>query len=199
MSNQSIMRIAFCVYDGMTMLDFVGAYDPLTRIDRMGFRDIEWDVCAKTDSVLANRLELGVDQVEPDLGGYDLVFIPGGVPARELRNDESFISWLRTADADDYITSVCTGSLLLGEAGFLEGKRATTHPTAYDVLETYATVVDDRVVHDGNVITGRGVSSSLDLGLYLVSELTDEQTRAAIAEQMDYPYGQDVSGATEKP
>lgn len=181
------------------MLDFVGAYDPLTRIDRMGFRDIEWDVCAKTDSVLANRLELGVDQVEPDLGGYDLVFIPGGVPARELRNDESFISWLRTADADDYITSVCTGSLLLGEAGFLEGKRATTHPTAYDVLETYATVVDDRVVHDGNVITGRGVSSSLDLGLYLVSELTDEQTRAAIAEQMDYPYGQDVSGATEKP
>lgn len=193
------MRIAFCVYDGMTMLDFVGAYDPLTRIDRMGFRDIEWDVCAKTDSVLANRLELGVDQVEPDLGGYDLVFIPGGVPARELRNDESFISWLRTADADDYITSVCTGSLLLGEAGFLEGKRATTHPTAYDVLETYATVVDDRVVHDGNVITGRGVSSSLDLGLYLVSELTDEQTRAAIAEQMDYPYGQDVSGATEKP
>lgn len=189
------MRLAFCIFDGMTVLDFVGAYDPLTRLDRMDFMPVEWDVCARSSSVSADELSLEVDQVDPDLGEYDLVFFPGGLATRELRHDESFLEWVRTADNCEYLTSVCTGSLLLGAAGFLEGKRATTHPNAFDTLAEYATVIDDRVVKDGNVITGRGVASALDLGLYLVELLADAETRAAIAAQMDYPYGRDLTAS----
>lgn len=183
------MNVAFCAFDGMTALDFVGAYDPITRLQRMDFLPLEWDVCARTESVTTDGLTLGVDRVEPDLGAYDLVFVPGGNATRTLRHDESFVEWIQTASDSEYVTSVCTGSLLLGAAGLLEDKRATTHPSAFDLLDEYAEVVDDRVVHDGHVITGRGVSSSIDLGLYVVEELSDRSTREAIAEQMDYPYG----------
>lgn len=183
------MKVAFCVYDGMTMLDCVGAYDPITRLERMGFMSLSWDVCARTESVTADGLRLDVDRIAPDLDDYDLVFLPGGLATREKIDDDGFLKWLRTAEACEYVTSVCTGSLLLGAAGFLEGKRATTHPNAFETLETYATVVDDRIVHDGRIITGRGVSASIDLGLYVVEELADSEVRDAIATQMDYPYG----------
>ncbi|MGM0399622.1 MAG: DJ-1/PfpI family protein [Halobacteriota archaeon] len=182
------MDIAFCAFDGMTALDFVGAYDPITRLDRMDFLSLEWDVCARTASVTTDGLTLDVDRVEPNLGSYDLVFVPGGMATRTLRHDDAFVKWIGTASESEYVTSVCTGSLLLGAAGLLQDKQATTHPSAFDLLEEYAAVVDDRIVHDGSVITGRGVSSSLDLGLYLVEELADREARRAIAEQMDYPY-----------
>lgn len=183
------MNIGFCIYDGMTVLDFVGAYDPLTRLDRMDFLPLDWDICARTEAVTADQLGLSVDRVEPDLNVYDLIFLPGGKATRELRHNEQFIRWLQTAESCDYLTSVCTGSLLLGAAGFLNERRATTHPTATNLLAEYTEVVDNRIVHDGNIVTGRGVSSSIDLGLYLVEVLTDSQTREAIAQQMDYPYG----------
>lgn len=186
------MKVAFCLYDGMTALDFVGAYDPITRLDRMEFMPLEWDVCARKETVRSNGLEFAIDRVRPDLGEYDMLFLPGGFGTRELQNDQSFLEWLQTAESCEYLTSVCTGSLLLGAAGFLEGKRATTHPNNFDSLDKYAEVVDERVVEDGRVITGGGVSSSVDLGLYVVEKLSDSETRAAIAEQMDYPYGSEL-------
>lgn len=186
------MRIAFCLYDGMTALDFVGAYDAITRLERMDLSRLEWDVCAPTASVTGTQLTLEVDRVEPDLGEYDLVFLPGGYATRELRRDEDFLEWIRTAAECEYLTSVCTGSLLLGGAGLLEGKRATTHPGEFETLAEYATVVEQRVVQDGNVITGGGVAASVDLGLYIVEELTDRETRETVAAQMDYPYGEAV-------
>lgn len=184
------MDVGFCVFNGMTVLDFVGAYDPITRLDRMDLAPLDWDVCAVTDGVAGDRLSFAVDRVSPDLGRYDLVFFPGGFATRELRHDESFVEWVRTAADCDYVTAVCTGALLLGAAGFLEGRRATTHPNAFSVLEEYATVVDARVVRDGHVITGRGVSSAIDLGLAIVETVTDTDTRLTVAEQMDYPYGE---------
>ena len=120
------------------------------------------------------------------------MFLPGGYATRNLRHDEVFAEWLRSAAPCEY-NDVCTGSLLLGAAGLLEGRRATTHPSEFDTLAEYAEVVDDRVVQDGNLITGRGVSSALDLGSYIMETLSDAETRTAIAKQMDYPYGGDVS------
>jgi cyclohexyl-isocyanide hydratase len=186
------MRVAFCAFEGMTALDFVGAYDPVTRLDRMDLADLSWDVCARTADVSTNGLRLGVDRVAPDLGEYDLLFVPGGTATRTLRCDESFVAWLRTAADCDYLTSVCTGSLLLGAAGFLDGKRATTHPSARALLAEDAEVVEARVVRDGDVVTGAGVSSALDLGLALVELLADESARDAVAAQMDYPHRADV-------
>lgn len=185
------MNVGFCLYDGMTLLDFAGAYDPITRLDRMGFMPMEWDLCAQTETVNSDGVTMDIDRIEPDLTEYDLVFLPGGLATRELIRDTDFIEWLQTARDCKFKTSVCTGSLLLGAAGYLDGRRATTHPTQFELLAEFATVVDDRVVHDGDVITGQGVSASIDLGLYLVELLSDGQTRTAIAEQMDYPYGPD--------
>ncbi|WP_458189371.1 DJ-1/PfpI family protein [Haladaptatus sp. NG-WS-4] len=183
------MHIAFVAYDGMTALDFVGVYDPLTRLDTMGFcDDVSWDVCARTERVTANAgLEIVPDVVDEPLSEYDVLVVPGGFVARELAEDDGFVSWLASADAE-WVISVCTGSLLLGAAGFLDGKRATTHPDAFDRLAEYCEVVEERVVWDGRVVTAGGVTSGIDLGLALVAELEDEETRDAIATQMDYPY-----------
>lgn len=189
------MNVAFCIFDGMTALDFVGAYDPITRLDRMGFREVGWDVCARTETVRADSLTFEVDRTEPDLGGYDMVVVPGGFATRKLVEDEAFVDWLRTAEGSRYKASVCTGALLLGAAGLLDGRRATTHPQALDALEAYAEAVEERVVRDGDVVTAGGVSSAIDLGLHVAELLTDTRTREAIAEQMDYPYGWDGQAA----
>jgi transcriptional regulator GlxA family with amidase domain len=183
------MHIAFVAYDGMTALDFVGVYDPLTRLDTMGFRDdVSWNVCARTERVAANAgLKLVPDAVDEPLSGYDVLVVPGGFAARDLAEDEGFVSWLASAESER-VASVCTGSLLLGAAGFLDGKRATTHPDAYNRLAEYCEVVKERVVRDGRVVTAGGITSGIDLGLSLVAELTDEDTRDAVATQMDYPY-----------
>jgi cyclohexyl-isocyanide hydratase len=185
--------VAFVTYDGMTALDLVGAFDPVTRIDTMGIADLDWDVVARTPDVTATgRLAFEPTAVAPDLGDYDVAFVPGGVATRDLTDDEAMVEWIRSAADCEWQVSVCTGSLLLGEAGFLEGKRATTHPSAYDLLGEYCEVADERVVRDGSVVTGRGVSSSIDLGLSLVELLADADARERIRERMDYPYGPDL-------
>ncbi|WP_340008545.1 DJ-1/PfpI family protein [Paenibacillus sp. FSL K6-0276] len=108
---------------------------------------------------------------------------------RKLRYDEAFVSWIAGAHNVPYKVSVCTGSLLLGAAGLLEGKKATTHPSAYELLRPYCEeVVETRIVHDGNVITGGGVSTSIDLGLYLTSHLVGEAAMNSVKKQIDYPY-----------
>ena len=184
------MRFAFVAYDGMTALDFVGAFDPLTRLSTMGYADAAWDVCAPAPTVTATgNLRFEADAVDRPLDGYDLVFVPGGVGVADRITDAS-VSWLSTARDADTVASVCTGALLLGAAGLLvgEGRRATTHPSAYDDLARYCEVSRDRVVDDGDVVTARGVSSSLDLGLHLVERFADAAVREEIAAQMDYPH-----------
>jgi transcriptional regulator GlxA family with amidase domain len=183
------VRTAFIIYDGMTTLDFIGAYDALTRLKTMGFReDFAWDVCAAT-SVVADGTGLRIlpTRVGGSLAEFDLVIVPGGGSARRLVDDSSFIAWLRTASACPLKVSVCSGALLLGAAGFLEGRRATTHRTAQTDLARYcATVLDERIVDDGDLITARGVTSSIDLGLYLVERIAGREVRDKIQRQMDY-------------
>jgi cyclohexyl-isocyanide hydratase len=185
------MRMAFVLFDGLTALDFVGAYDPLTRLKTMGFRDdVTWDLCARTPAVRDGAgLRVLVDRVAESLQGYDLLYVPGGLGTRKLAVDEEFVAWIRTAADCPLKLSVCTGSLLLGAAGFLQGRTATTHPTAYEELRPYcAAVVDRRIVDEGDVITARGVTSAVDLGLYVAEKLAGQEVKARIKRQMDYPY-----------
>ena len=184
----SAMKIGFCLYDGMTVLDFVGVYDPLIRLEEHLDGNVEWAICGRTKIVRADGLTIATDRIEPDLGEFDMVVVPGGRATRDLRHDADMISWIATAAPCEYCVSVCTGSLLYGAAGLLDGKRATTHPSATHLLAEYATVVDDRVVHDGNVVTSGGVTAAIDLGLYLTEVVGNRAIRKAIAKQMDYPY-----------
>jgi transcriptional regulator GlxA family with amidase domain len=187
------MRIAFVLFDQMTTLDFVGFYDAVTRLKIMNLmEDVSWDLCALTERVTD---ELGViiaiKHIAPDLSSYDMIFVPGGRGTRTLRNEPTMVDWLKTAAGVQYKISVCTGALLLGAAGYLEGRRATTNPPAYELLEPYcAEVVRARIVQDGYVITGGGVATSIDLGLYVLELLTDAETVEQIAQSMDYPYYQ---------
>lgn len=184
------MRIAFVLYDGLTALDFVGAFDPITRVRTMGFRDdVEWDLWGLDESVTATGgLTFETTAVDEPLGEYDLVFVPGGIGTSLPDADHPVVSRLQDAADCRYKASVCTGALLLAAAGFLDGRQATTHPSAYDALSKRAIVTERRVVHDGSVVTGHGVSAALDVGLFLSERLTDAETRERIATQMDYPY-----------
>jgi transcriptional regulator GlxA family with amidase domain len=182
------MKIAFVIFDVLTTLDFVGVYDAVTRLKTMHFMEnVEWDICAYTETV-SDKLGLVItpNKVRESLAGYDLVIVPGGYGTRQLINDAGFLEWLKTSESCKLKASVCTGSLLFGAVGFLEGKRATTHPSSFAELAKYCTVVDDRVVDEGDIITARGVSSSIDLGLYLCEKFAGKEVKDQIRKQMDY-------------
>jgi transcriptional regulator GlxA family with amidase domain len=189
------MKAALVVFDNMTSLDFIGFYDPITRLKTMKFLpDFDWKICAHSTQMGAQitddrGLKITADSVGESLADYDLLFIPGGFGTRPLQRDAAFVAWIASAQNVKLKTSVCTGSLLLGAAGFLKGKRATTHPGAYKELEPYcAAVVQQRIVDEGGIITGGGVSTSIDLGLHVVQRLVGADARARMAKQMDYPY-----------
>jgi transcriptional regulator GlxA family with amidase domain len=185
------MKAAFVVFERLTALDFIGFYDPVTRLKSMKIiEDLEWHICSAARSVADDKgLRIEADAIDKPLDGYDMLFVPGGFGTRSLQHDSGFIDWLKTARSVPLKVSVCTGALLAGAAGFLRGRRATTHPSAYKELEPYCgAVVRERVVDEGDVITAGGVASSIDLGLHLVQRLAGMDARDRIAAQMDYPY-----------
>eukprot|EP00659_Diplonema_papillatum_P020837 gene20837-32132_t len=202
------MRVAFILFDGITYLDFLGVYDSVTRLRSMDFLpDLQWTLCGfsteiglkektVTDS-FGMRVVVECMAPEDSLGGFDAVVVPGGFGTRELVKDAAFIKWLKTCEPCKHKISVCTGSLLLGEAGLLRGKRATTNANEFEALQPHcgAAVPNSRVVEDGDCITAGGVASSLDLGIYLCQKWAGPAAAAAIKKRMEYPYGPYGNGA----
>jgi cyclohexyl-isocyanide hydratase len=185
------VKTAFVIFDGMTVMDFIGIYDPLTRLKSMKILpEFEWNVCALRAEVADDKgLRILPDSVGKPLSGYDLIVVPGGMGTRPLQHDQTFVDWLKGAEATKLKASVCTGALLLGAAGFLKGRRATTHPGALEELKPYcARVVTERIVDEGNIVTAGGVTAGIDLGLHLVERFAGTEARARVAKQMDYPY-----------
>jgi len=183
------MKIAYILFDGITMLDFIGIYDPVSRIQlKKMLPNFSWDTCSNQASIKDGfGLETKVDKVLPNLSEYDMIIIPGGFGTRALQHDETFVKWLQTAKPEASKVSVCTGSLLLGAAGFLKDKRATTHFNEYENLIRYCKeVVAERIVIDGKVITAGAVASSLDLGLLLCKQLVGEERTEEIRKMMNY-------------
>lgn len=186
------MNIAYIFFNGVTWLDFVGVYDAVSRLKSMGYmNDLLWDTCSYTDTATDNfGLKIVPDSIRQPLNHYDAIIVPGGHGTRTLVKDMEFISWIRTAENAKYKMSVCTGSLILGAAGFLKSKKATTHFLEYETLQPYcAEVVKEKIVVDGDVITAGAVTSSIDLGLYLCEKWAGAQAREVIQERMDYHPG----------
>jgi cyclohexyl-isocyanide hydratase len=185
------VKIAFVIFNGLTTLDFIGIYDPLTRLQTMGFMpDLSWDICSFTDIVKDDRgLVMIPTAIQEPLQSYDVLVAPGGFGTRTLIHDKNFVEWIKTAEPCRLKVSVCTGALLLGAAGFLKDKRATTHPSAFQELKPFCRMVlENRIVDEGNIITAGGVSSGIDAGLHVVEKLAGGETKKKIAKQMDYPY-----------
>jgi transcriptional regulator GlxA family with amidase domain len=149
------------------------------------------DLCATAESIQDSfGLKVAIDKIKPDLSNYHMVIIPGGFGTRPLQFDKEFMEWLKTAKEVEYKVSVCTGSLLLGSAGFLNGKIATTNFNEYETLNKYCKKVSkNRIVDDQNVITAGAVASSLDLGLYICEKLIDKDNTEVIRKSMDYAPG----------
>ena len=188
--TRPIKRIAFFVFPGLTLLDLIGAYDSLRRVALMWIDPEVTHRMIGTQAEITDEtgIKFSPDAVYGDLSAFDLLYIPGGLGTRRLMGDEWCIDYLKRWGPERPIASVCTGALLLGRAGYLQGKRATTHHNAYQLLAPYCREVvrDRRIVDEGNVITAGGVSSALDLGLYLVERFWGEKARERISEQMEY-------------
>jgi len=183
------MKIAYILFDGITLLDFFGFYDPIKNIKTLGYlENLEWDLCANQKIIKDSYgLEITVDKVYPELSKYDMIFIPGGYGTRQLQFDKTFIEWIRTGKDIKYKVSVCTGSLILGAAGFLKNKSATINFKEYNALKNYCpNVLENRIVDDTDTITGGAVTSSIDLGLYVCEKLIGKEKAEKIKKGMDY-------------
>ena len=181
------MKFGFITFDGMTLLDLVGFYDPITRVKSMNIDpNVCWDFCALKEYIEDDRGFVFKTKIVKDLSSYDVIFIPGGFSTRVLQFDEIFLSWIKTSSDKAVKMSVCSGSLILGGASFLNGISATTHPKAYSELEKYCKVIKSKIVDEEQVITAGGVTSSIDLALYVIEKFFGASAKNQIKLQIDY-------------
>jgi transcriptional regulator GlxA family with amidase domain len=180
------MKTKILIFDGLTALDAVGPYEVLRSVPG-------WEVAFVSKSRGEIRTDSGALGLTADLAlseatEADIVLVPGGAGNRPLLEDEEVLDWLRQVDrGTKWTTSVCTGSLVLGAAGLLEGKRATGHWLQLEPLREYgADPVVGRYVEDGKVITAAGVSAGIDMALYLVSRETGPEVASAIQLAIEY-------------
>lgn len=183
------MKIAYVVFNGITWLDLIGVYEPVSKLKSRNYIPaLSWDICS-VDETAEDIFGLTVkaSSIRPSLSSYDVVIIPGGIGTRQLQYDQDFLNWIRTAMNCPYKVSICTGSLIMGAAGFLQNRKATTNFQEYDALKPYcAEVLTDRIVNDGNTITAGAVSASIDLGLYLCALWAGEEAARDIRNRIDY-------------
>ncbi len=182
------MIVAIALFPGSTALDAVGPYEVVQRVPSI---DVVFVGHARGEVRTDNgMLGLTVDAVFDELTEPDVVVVPGGVGTRGLLRDEEMLDWVRTVHRHTrFTTSVCTGSLVLGAAGLLDGLTATTHWAARDILEELGAVYSPhRVVEHlpQRIITAAGVSSGIDMALRLVELLVDRQAAEASQLMIEY-------------
>ncbi|WP_431879096.1 DJ-1/PfpI family protein [Amycolatopsis sacchari] len=180
------MQIAILLYDRLTALDAVGPYEVFSRIP-------EAQVVFTGERTGPLRTDIGslglvVDAPLEEVTRPDIVVVPGGPGQTALMADGPVHEWLRAVDATStWTTSVCTGSLILGAAGLLKGKRATSHWLALEQLPALgATPVSERVVFDGKYVTAAGVSSGIDMALTLANRLGGDFLSQAVQLGIEY-------------
>jgi putative intracellular protease/amidase len=180
------VNIAIPIFDRLTALDAVGPYEVLSRIPGATVHFIAAEPGPKRTET--KMLALVADESLDDLPEPEVIVFPGGYGTRALMDDPRIIDWVRHAhEHSQWTTSVCTGSLVLGAAGILEGLEATTHWMALDRLrELGATPVQRRVVEQGKVITAAGVSSGIDMALTLVARMKGPELAQAIQLGIEY-------------
>jgi putative intracellular protease/amidase len=180
------LRIAIPLYDRFTALDAVGPYEVLARLPGAS---VTW--LAREPGVVRNdNSMLGIEASEAyeDLPDPDIVLVPGGTGTDAVLDDERLVGWIRRAhETSQWTTSVCTGSLLLGAAGVLDGLEATSHWLDLEALERFgARPTGRRVVEQGKVITAAGVSSGIDMGLVLAAKIAGPEVAQAIQLGIEY-------------
>ena len=180
------MQIAIVLFDGLTVLDAIGPYEALRSVPGWEVRF----VAPRAGEVRSDSGALGLvaDSSLEDVTEPEIVLVPGGAGNRPLMEDERVLGWLRDVDRSSrWTTSVCTGSLVLGAAGLLEGRRATCHWLYLDGLRDFgAEPSAERVVRDGKLITAAGVSSGIDMALRLIALEAGDEVAQAVQLGIEY-------------
>ena len=177
--------IGMLIFPQLTQLDMTGPYEVLARLPNTKVHLIAHTMApVKTD----RGMEIVPTVTIADCPQLDLVMVPGGPGQQDLMEDAVVLEFLRKQAAGaKYVTSVCTGSLVLGAAGLLKGKRATSHWAAIDHLKPLGAIpVSDKVVMDGNIITGAGLTSGIDFALAVAAVLEGEEVARQIQLQIEY-------------
>jgi transcriptional regulator GlxA family with amidase domain len=193
------VNIAIPIFDNLTALDAVGPYEVLSRLPGATVKFLAAEPGPKRTET--EMLALTADYALDELTDPEVIVVPGGFGTRALMDDETMLGWLRAAhETSQWTTSVCTGSLLLGAAGILDGLEATTHWLVLDALaELGATPVSRRVVEQGKVITAAGVSAGIDMALTLVARIAGPELAQAIQLGIEYdPEPPFVGGSVDK-
>ena len=180
-----MLDIVIPIYDDFTALDAVGPYEVLSRIGgRVRFVGREAGPVRTDNGMLTVLAEASLAEASAP----DIVVVPGGVGTRALTRDPQWLDWLRTIHAtSQWTTSVCTGSLLLGAAGILDGLRATSHWLELETLRQYgAEPTAERVVEQGKVMTAAGVSAGIDMALTLTARIMGDDAAKAIQLGIEY-------------
>jgi transcriptional regulator GlxA family with amidase domain len=180
------MQIAILIFEKLTALDAVGPYEVLRSVPGWEVRFVGLEQGpVRTDS---GALGLSVDYSLEEVTEPDVVLIPGGAGNRPLMRDERVLDWLREVDGRaKWTTSVCTGALVLGAAGLLQGRRATTYWPYLEHLHGFgAEPVTERFVEDGDVMTAAGVSSGIDMALHLVAKEVGPEMAQAVQLGIEY-------------
>jgi cyclohexyl-isocyanide hydratase len=179
------LQIGLLVFPKVTQLDLTGPLQVFSSISsakvHLVWKRIE---PVPSDSVMT----LTPTVTFADCPQLDVICVPGGLGTDDMINDEEMLAFLRKqAEGAKYVTSVCTGSLVLGAAGLLKGYRAATHWTAMDFLSAFGAIpTKTRVCVDRNRITGGGVTAGIDFALTLVSQMVDRRTAEAIQLRLEY-------------
>ncbi|WP_095102477.1 DJ-1/PfpI family protein [Pseudomonas sp. Irchel 3A5] len=179
------LHIGLLIFPKVQQLDLTGPYDVFASTSDVTVHLIWKDLDALHSST---GLQLKPTQTFAGCPPLDVLCIPGGQGIDPLLEDEQTLAFIRKqALTVKYLTSVCTGALVLGAAGLLKGRRATTHWASHELLESFGAIaVHERVVRDGNLMTGGGVTAGIDFALTLVSELFGEVRAQTVQLQLEY-------------
>ena len=180
------LRVVIPLFDGITALDAIGPYEVLSRLPGAEVRFAapepgpQWTDRREVALVASHALA--------DVDAADVLLVPGGFGTRPLLTDQTWLDWVRRVhETTQWTTSVCTGSLLLGAAGLLEGLEATTHWQELETLRRFgATPTSRRVVRQGKIVTAAGVSSGIDMALSLASWIAGDDVAQAIQLSIEY-------------
>lgn len=196
------INIGLLLFPDVQQLDLTGPYEVFASLHGTTMHLI-WKTLDPVTS--ATGLVLTPTMTFDEAPQMEVLCIPGGIGVNALMEDEAVLEFVRRqAEGARYVTSVCTGALVLGAAGLLKGKQATTHWASHDLLRRFGAVpVQDRVVWDGKLVTGGGVTAGLDFALTLVEELAGRGAAEAIQLNLEYapapPFnaGSPATAATE--
>jgi len=180
------MKTSILIFDGLTALDAIGPYEVLRSVPgwEVEFVGKSRGEIRTEDGSLGLTVDKSLDEVERT----EILLVPGGKGNRPLLADEEVLSWLRRLDeGTTWTTSVCTGSLVLGAAGLLQGRRATGHWLYLEQLSEYgAEPVRERWVEDGKTITAAGVSAGIDMALHLVGREAGPEVAQTVQLRIEY-------------